>query len=650
MDPDNSNPLPYHHPPRLSMSGYTHRLEQQALVIEDIQSSIFDQLAKAARNETASLKDEYLNAVSQCFAIVKEAYDTKPENLEEILEQAEDILSDAVIFAYQGNEDRSSETQVFSQFPSFAHEDGSRPLIKWTSLPEGYHSHLQAEMLQGMGRILGPQYAKQFKEKFKSPPQWKETPHPHPLSSPCARFVDGITDEMFTGAPPRALSILQGRFEFSNNVQIALPGNVSVSKDGNGFILEMHGGWKQREPFIKYYSFVDEDRRGSLSTGLEGLTHSCFDHGRFLIVGGDEDRMKVWTMAPPDYEGRGDTLPLHTMDTEGFPGAIAFLPNNRIARAGKGELAVWNMSDLPTHGPDGQDIIGEDLTDEEVDPWGPEPDEVENSGGTPPHSTQQLPWKEYNIGRWHPHPCSPNVMLCATGFRPGERYYCHAIDLDHGSKVSARYLGIGGDVVGFSTSQGDPNCFTVASTDGFVRMYDYRTLLPALTIKVSPQDDDDFKPSAVLCHPNGFPLLFSAAFSEECVKLWDLRSNAPVYEMSTGNNQVEAMAWNDKGDELFAITQNINRDRMGGLHREDYRRARLTYSQTRSVHGSRWAAGEDSDEEDDSDHDLSWPKKAFHAENYWGHVFDEAEHTIFKYSFKENPDPTVVPAWEEFCW
>jgi type II secretory pathway component PulJ len=121
----------------LSMSEYIRRLERQASAIEELQSSIFQRLKEARRNEAASISDEYFAAVSQCFTIVKAAYDTKPDNLEEILEKGEEVLSQAVIFAYRGSENPMSETQVFSQFPSFAHEDGSRPLIKWAGLPEG---------------------------------------------------------------------------------------------------------------------------------------------------------------------------------------------------------------------------------------------------------------------------------------------------------------------------------------------------------------------------------------------------------------------------------------------------------------------------------------------------------------------------------
>lgn len=45
--------------------------------------------------------------------------------LDEVLQTAEDILSDAIVFAYRGEGGSNRETEVFSQFPSFAHEDGT---------------------------------------------------------------------------------------------------------------------------------------------------------------------------------------------------------------------------------------------------------------------------------------------------------------------------------------------------------------------------------------------------------------------------------------------------------------------------------------------------------------------------------------------
>jgi hypothetical protein len=117
------------------MSGYIHRLEQQASAIEELQSTVLDRIED---DETELARAEYLSAVSECFAIAKAACDTKPENLDEVLQTAEDILSDAIVFAYRGEGDPSRETEVFTQFPSFAHEDATRPLVGWKSLPEGH--------------------------------------------------------------------------------------------------------------------------------------------------------------------------------------------------------------------------------------------------------------------------------------------------------------------------------------------------------------------------------------------------------------------------------------------------------------------------------------------------------------------------------
>jgi hypothetical protein len=37
---------------------------------------------------------------------------------------------------------------------------------------------------------------------------------------------------------------------------------------------------------------------------------------------------------------------------------------------------------------------------------------------------------------------------------------------------------------------------------------------------------------------------------------------------------------------------------------------------------------EDGDSEDDEDDNMCWPKRAYHSENYYGHVFDAGEHRL----------------------
>lgn len=67
----------------------------------------------------------------------------------------------------------------------------------------------------------------------------------------------------------------------------------------------------------------------------------------------------------------------------------------------------------------------------------------------------------------------------------------------------------------------------------------------------------------------------------------------------TGNNQ-------DYNTELYAIARNPNLGRMGDHYSEDYRRARLTHSQTNHMDNSYWwstggGRGSDGSEDDDED-------------------------------------------------
>jgi hypothetical protein len=127
--------------------------------------------------------------------------------------------------------------------------------------------------------------------------------------------------------------------------------------------------------------------------------------------------------------------------------------------------------------------------------------------------------------------------------------------------------------------------------------------------------------------------LFTGNDKEEAIKLWDLRANAPVYELATGNNAVIGMAWDDEADTLSAITECCHEG-------SEYRAAKFSPrdlakrkaqadapdQQMDEDDGDFYDDGEDEDLYEDYREDTTrsrkWPKQAYHAENYWGHVFD----------------------------
>ena len=101
-----------------------------------------------------------------------------------------------------------------------------------------------------------------------------------------------------------------------------------------------------------------------------------------------------------------------------------------------------------------------------------------------------------------------------------------------------------------------------------------------------------------------------------------------------------ALVWNSDANTLNAITE--------CLHESDsYRRRKLPPKQLAKerIQAGQQQEGDDDDEEDDEDDEdlyeyyeedqgaTRWPRKAYHAENYWGHIFDSRRHDYICGSF-----------------
>lgn len=167
--------------------------------------------------------------------------------------------------------------------------------------------------------------------------------------------------------------------------------------------------------------------------------------------------------------------------------------------------------------------------------------------------------------------------------------------------------------------------------------------------------------------------LFTGGDRTQQIKMWDIREQECVYELSTGNNAVSAMAWDAAHASLFVATACPHVNRMG--ERAGYRRARIpawaTWASVAKDHKAYKAAGpqpnprrsilihdangdvvgdEDDergyydlgseDEEDEGEEeideaysaDMRWPDKCFHKENYFGYAYDAGENMLCAYS------------------
>jgi WD40 repeat protein len=135
-------------------------------------------------------------------------------------------------------------------------------------------------------------------------------------------------------------------------------------------------------------------------------------------------------------------------------------------------------------------------------------------------------------------------------------------------------------------------------------------------------------------------VVFTGAAHDQVIRLWDVRAQKMVYELSTGNNAVIGMTWDAPRSALYVATSCDYMDRNGETF--DYRRAKVPRTPSRfeamlGVEVDEDAPGsEDEDDYDDYDDDgPCWPKNAAYAEDYFGHLFDAGEHRICGYSSRQ---------------
>ncbi len=201
---------------------------------------------------------------------------------------------------------------------------------------------------------------------------------------------------------------------------------------------------------------------------------------------------------------RGNNV--HTLNSGRYSGHIAVLPNGRIARAGKGGFALWDVEELATHR--GGKRVGRGKFSTEGSWHDNDMDEIEQSVGSAPTTTVNFAAGDetFTPATWHLHESSGRMLVGEDG-RQSHAYGCYMIDLGEGGKKVTRYLGHGGNAIeGFSTSAGDPNVFATACADGYARLYDIRHPLPVLTIDAGKQSE--FCTSVQFVHPDGIPSAF----------------------------------------------------------------------------------------------------------------------------------------------
>lgn len=334
----------------------------------------------------------------------------------------------------------------------------------------------------------------------------------HPKTSKLARFRHNLPD--LTPAPLNRLatSVYDARCQVSSH-RISTPIKLRLSEGNNILALNTATGWKHRSPGLFYFLLDEQDlpveerpvfpEKRFLEPGLTGVANEmAVDEGYRRIFVGDEKRIKSYSWEDP---GGGiyahHPVPMHTLNSANATGPIIALANGNVLRAGKGGASLWNISSMPTHGPNGKKLIGRkiDVEDTSRD----DPENIEPSSGSP--ATIRIKFLDEPTmapSVWQLLPQTPKI-LSNTGGKGVSDYGCITIDLDKAGRTAARYLGHGGEIVEFSTSVGDPQVFLTACKDGYARLFDVRRPLPVCTFHVG-YNNEGCKGIA-LAHPDGIP-------------------------------------------------------------------------------------------------------------------------------------------------
>ncbi|CUA74739.1 Myosin heavy chain kinase B [Rhizoctonia solani] len=608
-----------------------------------------DRLREAERfTEQDRVRDnEFIQIFKDVCAFVREAELANAPYLLELARAADKILDDGIGYSY-GRDSGVSEIgeYVYDFMPSWAHDEaGGRPLINDESgiiaLPPSGMDLFILGLPPRPGRC-----AATFRTSKTGP--WNVTLKRHPKSSNLARFRSNIPVLTPALDKPLAASILDARCEVSSSSRTANPIGFVKSTGNTCLALLAMGGYKNHEPALEYL-ILDQPLAPAVNfptlhcfdPGLARIAfHGAIDETRRLIFVGDDVRVKSYEWGSPSGETHEELFPVHTLNTKPSGGPMTVLPNGSLVRAGKGGASVFDLQTLPTHGPDGDKIIGKSINFRTMrdDPY-----DVERSSGSIPTShIKFLDQPNLKPHLWQPLLTAPSTVVCVENAREAGKYSCIGIDLE-AEKSTSYYLGHGAVVSDFSVSAGDPGLFLTACNDGLARLFDVRSPLPVVTFDACGHGE--FCEAAALAHPNSVPIVFTGACKAEQIKVWDVRARACVYELATGNNGVQSLAWDAGNNCLYAATDCRYMDRLGYHH--DYRYAKVPKDQPLPGFEEEGEEYDDcyADKDYYKDGDRCWPKPACHKENYFGYLYDAGDDLILRYAFKEDPNLSVVPQY-----
>ncbi|KAK7031267.1 hypothetical protein VNI00_013518 [Paramarasmius palmivorus] len=591
-------------------------------------------------NEEEKIIPKTLTAI--CETLRNTASSLSPEELRQIVNEYAEFEHEVVNHAYSTEDDDGYDFVPISCGSANVNDRASQGIPGLNVANRNFMGELLSIMALAAGRNFNADdvLARMGGTSVKP---YDPSSNPSPLTTPLARF-SATSTPLPSSAPPEAVAFAQARCEITSDSSCS---PIDLCLDGRILAELGAGGWKNRDPVLMLYDLEGKSRGNSIGryisvdVGLAGVAYYLrLDASRKLVWVADGDRVKSYRWS--ESEDSDKATPAHTLSSKKFSGGFILKDaGSRLLRFGSGGMGIWDVEKLPTHGRNGKKIIGRSMDPENIDSWRDDDgDEIELSSGTKADRTSNA--KAFVDAKVvECHPSNANQILATH-----EKHYGVAtVDLQ-AEDVALRYVGHGAYVNSFATSAADPHGFATAASDGGVRLYDSRTPTPSMAIYHS----DEFIQAVLYEHIGGQPYVLYGGTKSEQIKVWDVRSKTALYELSTGNNEVNAMVWDGSTQTLFAGTECSYMDRLGYTH--DYARAKFGKIQKRRVR-ELWGQvqeDDDIDEDDDDDDDdefeeWAWPRRAAHGEESFGYPLDSGEHRTYRYSFKINPNPKILPEY-----
>ncbi|KAJ6627741.1 hypothetical protein B0H10DRAFT_2210258 [Mycena sp. CBHHK59/15] len=532
---------------------------------------------------------QYSSILTELCELIRTADPTSPD-LPPIVELVNKAINRGV---------RSGTDLGFRFLPSFAHSNEfpvlGNPPSEQVKLP------LLSRLLAGLTAIVTGAIPIQPAPEVGP---WWTTFRPHILSTRLARFTGEIA--ALSHATPLTSRIYQVRCEVGSD-QLEMP--LSIMNGGICLVVPSTTGLDHCSAHLTYYVLGERNRQNDssltahhmrlpveLATSDMTSVSAASDEENKLIFWAGRDVVKSYAWENPWTGTVYKSAPEWScLSSPGCAGPLYFSAAScLLIRAGKNFAWVW----------------------------GPECLQTRTQGSAIIKPTGMIKWFDPNMSPrvWHPHPNLPtNMLACLEGDS-------EIVDLS--GKTGMRYLGHGGKPTGFSTSDGDPNVFLTAASDGYAQLFNTRMNLPVLSLRAGTING---RCAGLLIHPDGVPIVFTGAFEDQVIRLWDVRMRKMVYELSTGNNGVSGMTWDTARSTLYAVTtnpstveQDKDRKAWNALHPTLADNPEGALGQTESI-------------------SKIWPTNPAHPADYFCHQFNEGSHRIFQYAFKEWPDPSIPP-------